>query len=123
MDAAAPRAGSIAVWDVVRIDFPFADDARTRRRPGLVVAIPEVSGSFAVLWVAMITSAPTGMWPQDVPISDLRLGGLDHTCVVRISKVTVLDVRLAVRIGELADADRVKVRNGLRSVLKDALAE
>jgi mRNA-degrading endonuclease toxin of MazEF toxin-antitoxin module len=123
MDATVPRPGRNAIWDIVRVDFPFADDARTRRRPGLVVAIPAVRGDFAVLWVAMITSAPGGRWPLDVPISDLPRGGLDHACVVRTSKITVLDARLVVRIGELADADRVKVRAGLRAVLKNALTE
>lgn len=110
------------MWDIVRVDFPFAGEARTRRRPGLVAAIPAVHGAFAVLWVMMITSAPGGKWPLDVPISDLRLGGLDHAaCVVRVSKITVLDARLAVRIGELSGVDRVNVRVSLRAVLKDAM--
>jgi mRNA-degrading endonuclease toxin of MazEF toxin-antitoxin module len=123
MDAASPPARGIAVWDIVRVDFPFADEARTRRRPGLVAAIPAVHGDFAVLWVMMITSAPGGKWPFDVSISDLRLGGLDHACMVRVSKITVLDARLAVRIGELAEMDRVNVRESLRAVLKDAFGE
>jgi mRNA-degrading endonuclease toxin of MazEF toxin-antitoxin module len=123
MDAVSPRPVGIAVWDIVRVDFPFADEARTRRRPGLVAAIPAMHGDFAVLWVVMITSAPSGRWPLDVAISDLALGGLDHACVVRTSKITVLDARLAVRVGELSEADRVEVRAGLRAVLKDALDE
>ncbi len=80
----------------VCVDFPVADETRTRRRPALVAAVPSVHGDLAVPWVVMITSTLTGRWPLDVPISDLRLGGLGHACVVRTSKVTVLDVRLAV---------------------------
>jgi mRNA-degrading endonuclease toxin of MazEF toxin-antitoxin module len=121
MDAVSPRPTDIAVWDIVRVDFPFADEARTRRRPALVAAIPAVPEQFAVLWVMMITSARGGGWPFDVPISGLPLGGLDHACVVRVSKLTVLDARLAVRIGQLAEIDRVKVRTGLRAVLKDMM--
>jgi mRNA-degrading endonuclease toxin of MazEF toxin-antitoxin module len=124
VDSVSPSTPSgIAVWDIVRVDFPFADEAKTRRRPGLIVAVPAMPRDIAVLWVVMITSAPGGRWPLDVPISDLGLGGLDRPCVVRTSKITVLDARLAVRIGALADVDRVKVRVGLCAVLKDALAE
>ena len=123
MDAVSPRRDGFAVWDIVRVDHPFVDEARARRRPGLVAAIPDVHADFGVLWVVMMTSAPRGSWPLDVPITDLALGGLDHACVVRTSKITVLDARLAVRIGELAEADRVKVRAALHVVLKDALAE
>jgi hypothetical protein len=123
MDVVPLEAGDIAVWDIVRVDFPFADTARTRRRPGLVAAVPPVHGDFAVLWVVMITSAPTGRWPLDVPISNLGLGGLDHACFVRTSKITVLDARLAIRVGELAEVDRIEVRAGLRTVLKDLMAE
>ena len=32
--------GPIAPWDIVRVDFPFADQAATRRRPALVIAAP-----------------------------------------------------------------------------------
>jgi len=60
MDAVSPRPNDIDVWDIVRGDFPFADAAVTRRRPGLVAAIPAVRGDFAVLRVVMITSAPRG---------------------------------------------------------------
>jgi mRNA interferase MazF len=123
MDVMSPRPGGVAVWDIVRVDFPFADEARARRRPGLVVAVPSVHGEFAVLWVVMITSARNGTWPLDVVVSDLRLGELDHACVVRASKITTLDARLAVRIGELSEVDRVKVRAVLRAVLRDAMGE
>lgn len=123
MDTASPRTRDIGVWNVVRVDYPFADEARIRRRPALVIAVPAVRQDFAVLWVMMITSAQTGRWPLDVPISNLALGGLDHSCVVRTSKITAMDARLAVPIGELSEADRVGVRTSLRVALKDALPE
>ncbi len=69
----------------------------------------------------MITSAAHERWPLDVAISNLRLGGLTHACVVRVSKVTTLDERLAARIGELSAPDRVKVAAGLRTLLRDVL--
>src|ERR1051326_3352658 len=121
MDASPSQSDGIAVWDIVRVDYPSADEARTRRRPALVVATPAVSDEFAILWMLMITSAPQGTWPHDVSVSDLRLGGLDHPCVVRTSKITTLDARLAVRIGELARSDRALVREALRQVLRRAV--
>jgi mRNA-degrading endonuclease toxin of MazEF toxin-antitoxin module len=108
--------GAIAPWDIVRVDFPFADQA-ARRRPALVIAAPAATDAFVVLWVLMITSAARERWPLDVPVSDLRLGGLTHACVVRVSKVTTLDERLAARTGELSTPDRARVAAGLRTLL------
>ena len=112
---------AIAPWDIVRVDFPFADQAATRRRPALVIAAPAATDAFAVLWVLMITSAARERWPMDVPISDLPLGGLSRACVVRVSKVTTLDKRLAARIGELSAPDRGEVAAGLRTLLSPVL--
>ena len=110
MNTAGPMGASgIAPWDIVRVDFPFADQASTRHRPALVIAAPAATDAFAVLWVLMITSAAHQGWPLDVPTSDLGLGGLTHVGVVRVGKVTTLDSRLATRIGELSAPDRAEV--------------
>ena len=69
----------------------------------------------------MITSAARGRWPLDVPVSDLHSGGLSHACVVRTTKVTTLDSRLAARIGELSVADRAKVAACLTELLDAVL--
>jgi mRNA interferase MazF len=116
-----PRA-EIAPWDIVRVDFPFADEATTRRRPALVIATPAATDAFCIIWVLMITSAAQGRWPTDVPISDLRRGGLSHPCVVRTSKITALDSRLATPIGDLAATDRGRVAVYLNDLLATALA-
>jgi len=113
--------GAIVPWDIVRVDFPFADETTTRHRPAVVIATPSATDRLSILWVLMITSAAQGRWPLDIPVSDLRLGGLSHPCVVRTSKVTALDSRLAVRIGELAAADRVAVTACLRDLLGSVL--
>lgn len=113
---------AIAPWDIVLIDFPFADQTATRRRPALVIAAPAAIDAFAILWVLMITSAAHEAWPLDVPISDLGLGGLTYACVVRVSKVTTLDSRLVTRIGELSAPDRAEVAAGLRELLAPVLA-
>ncbi len=65
-----------------------AEQAATRRRPALVAAAPAATDASAILRVLMITSAARERWPLDVPISNLRLGGLTQASVVRVSKVT-----------------------------------
>jgi antitoxin PrlF len=89
----------------------------TRRRPALVMAAPTATDAFSIIWVLMITSANRGPWPLDVPVSDLRRGGLPHACVVRTSKIATFDSRIADWIGELAEADRVKVSAAVRTIL------
>lgn len=118
----AITAPNVDIWDIVRVEFPFADQAVTRRRPTLVIATPPATDSFSILWLLMITSAAQGPWPLDVPVSDLELGGLSHACVVRVSKLTTLDARLATRIGQLSRADRPAVTACLRQVLDAVLA-
>jgi len=117
----APNVEPLAVWDVVRVEFPYADEARTRRRPGLVIAAPDVVGPFTLIWVLMITSARHGLWPHDAPISDLSSAGLPHSCVVRPAKVATFDARLATRIGRLATVDRTSVAHALRAIMGDAI--
>jgi len=57
MDTIGSSDGAIAPWDIVRVDFPFADQAATRRRPALVIAAPAATDAFSIVWVLMITSA------------------------------------------------------------------
>ena len=121
MVAQPPVARAIAPWDIVRVDFPFADQAATRRRPALVIAAPSATGAFSLLWTLMITSANRGLWPLDVPVSDLKRAGLPHQCVIRTSKVATFDSRIADWIGDLAEADRQAVAATLRTILAPAL--
>ena len=116
-----PQAEKFAVWDVVRVEFPYADEARVRRRPGLVIAAREVVGAFTLIWILMITSARHGLWPLDAPISDLSSAGLPHPCVIRPAKVATFDARLATRIGRLAGVDQPTVARALRAILGDAV--
>lgn len=110
-----------SVWDIVRVDFPFADRAAARERPALVVAAIPVHADFSILWLAMITSASAGRWPFDVAISDLKAGDLLRPCFVRTSKIAAIDARLAIRTGMLASIDRQAVAATLRTILAPAL--
>ena len=47
-------ANQLAVWDVVRLPFPYTDRPVRRRRPALVVALPGTRAQLGRLWVLMI---------------------------------------------------------------------
>lgn len=110
-----------AVWDIVRVAFPYADSTTTRHRPALVIAVPSLLGAFGVTWLAMITSARHSPWPFDVPVSTLEGTGLSHASIVRTAKMAVLDSRLVDPIGRLAIDDRDRVRAALRLLLDAVL--
>jgi len=110
------------LWDIVQVDFPFADRAEMRRRPALVIAAAKVHAEFSLLWLAMITRATGGSRPFDVPISDLASGGLLRPCVIRTSKTASIDSRLVRWTGSLSQADRQAVAATLRKVLDPALS-
>jgi|SRR5271165_5228081 len=121
MNGPALHRSGFAVWDVVRVEFPYADQLVTRRRPALVIATPEVHEWFAVLWVLMITSARHQMWPGDVAVADLPAAGLSRACFVRSEKVATVDARIATPIGHLAAMDRANVTTHLRAMFEDLL--
>lgn len=122
MDTVATHPPAPTVWDIVRVDFPFADRAETRRRPALVIAVVPVHADFSLLWLAMITSASAGLWPLDVPISDPASGGLLRPCVVRTSKIASVDSRLAARTGTLAPADRGAIAQTMKAITGPVLS-
>ena len=117
MDVAFAAGRTLGVWDIVRVDFPFADEARTRRRPALVIAHLPATERFSIVWTLMITSATRGVWPGDVPVTDLDLGGLPRPSMVRSGKVAALDARLVERIGALSEGDRGRVAACVREAL------
>jgi mRNA interferase MazF len=112
---------TFAPWDIVRIEFPYADQVASRRRPALVVGIPEINLRFSVLWVLMITSARHRMWPRDVAIADLAAAGLSRPCFVRTEKIATVDARFATALGRLQSPERVLVAQHLRSLLQEVL--
>lgn len=112
----APQSRS-AVWDIVRVAFPYADTTTTRHRPALVIARPDVFGDFALVWLLMITSARHAPWPFDVLVSNLEGTGLSHASRVRPAKIAALDARLVEPIGRLGRADRDQVRASIRCLL------
>ncbi len=115
-----PRSG-FNVWDVVRVEFPYADQPIARKRPALVIAAPDLEGPFAILWLVMITSARHAAWLGDVAIIDLDSAGLPRPSYIRTSKVATIDTRYVVTIGSIAEPDRREVAQCLRTPLATVL--
>ena len=109
-----------AVWDVVRVPFPYADRPVRQRRPALVIAAPGVQAQLGLLWVLMITSADNRGWPGDVALADLPVTGLPAPSLVRTEKMACVDARDADRIGRLPEAERYAVTAQLRRHLAGA---
>ena len=111
---------ALAVWDVVRVPFPYTDRPVRQRRPALVVAIPGLQAQLGLLWALMITSAENRGWPGDVVVSELLAAGLPAPSLVRTEKMATVDIRDAERIGRLPQADRRMVTARLRRHLAGA---
>lgn len=107
-------------FDVVVVPFPYADRLAEKRRPALVVSSASL-GTFALVWVAMITSAANRKWSCDVPIGDLEQAGLPAPSVVRPAKIACIDpTRVLRRAGTLEPNAARKVEGQLRAFLAAA---
>ena len=113
----------IAVWDVVKVPFPYTNRPVQQRRPALVVARHDAAGTPALLWVLMVTSAANRGWPGDVPVSDLTAAGLPAESVVRTAKIATIEADDAERTGALPDPDQVEVARALRVALEKVLGK
>jgi mRNA interferase MazF len=113
---------SFVVCDIVRVEFPYADQPLARKRPALVIATPDLDAPFAVLWVVMITSARHDPWRGDVAITDLDSAGLSRASYIRTSKVATIDTRYVSPIGCLAEQDRGEVVHWLRTLFATVLS-
>ncbi|MBO1077372.1 type II toxin-antitoxin system PemK/MazF family toxin (plasmid) [Roseomonas marmotae] len=111
------------VWDLVKVPFPYTNRPVQQRRPALVIAAPEASGTPALLWVLMVTSAENRGWPGDVMVSDLTEAGLPAPSVVRPAKIATIEAGDAERIGRLPEPDQRQVAQALRASLGGVLAQ
>ncbi|MBV9734263.1 MAG: type II toxin-antitoxin system PemK/MazF family toxin [Acidisphaera sp.] len=109
------------VWDLVKVPFPYTNRPVHQRRPALVVAVPDASGTPDLLWVLMVTSADDRGWPGDVAVSDLNAAGLPAASIVRSAKIATIEARDTERIGSLPPQDRPQSIKGLRGNLAPAL--
>lgn len=104
-------------WDVVVLPFPYSDRLAEKRRPSVVVSKPEVTETYGIVWVAMITSARNAGWRCDVDIRDLEGTGLSHTSVIRPVKLATVDARRIIRV---AGAIGLREQAAVSQVLAEA---
>lgn len=107
-------------FDVVRVPFPFTDQAASKNRPALVLSGSETFNTpSGHALMAMITSESTAPWPLDCAINNLEEAGLPAPSKVRC-KLFTLDLRLVNgRLGKLDQVDRARVGAVLTSLLAD----
>ena len=106
--------------DIVLVPFPFADVPFEKRRPALIIGIPERSGDIQIYWVAMITSSRRQPWPSDVPIAPLEGTGLKTECLVRMATLASVDeARIARRIGAIPPELLLTLSEWIASVIRD----
>ena len=103
--------------DVVVVPFPFVDIAATKRRPSLILSRASFNNAHGHSICAMITTAARSSWPSDIAISDLKIAGLSHACVVRWKLFTLPNNIILRQAGRLAASDRSNVVTVARSIL------
>jgi mRNA interferase MazF len=103
-------------YEIVVVPFPFTQRPSVKRRPALALSSVEFNEGSGNTLFAMITSSENDLWPLDFAL-DYEAAGLSRSCVVRF-KLFTLDNRVIIkRIGELREADRRTIRQGLKQLL------
>jgi mRNA interferase MazF len=96
--------------DVVVVPFPYADMLAEKRRPAVVVSMPQLEKDHSIVWLAMVTSTEQRR-QGDVPVTDLAAVGLTAACFVRPAKIATASVsRIVRKAGALSAPDWQAVR-------------
>ncbi len=104
-------------WDVIAVPFPFTDQARSKRRPALVLSHQDFHNACGHVICAMITSAQRSAWATDIAITDLQTAGLKHASLIRF-KLFTLDTALPLAfLGRLTAVDQAHVLRQLHTLL------
>ena len=98
--------------------YPFVEEARVVRRPGLIITTKGLGPLASLGWVAMVTSALRPGWPGDIPIEAWHDSGLKIPSKVRTEKIATLDLSTAEPIGSASDALLFAVRQRVGSYLE-----
>ncbi len=90
--------------DVIKVPFPYTDRATRQSRPALVVSTARLKDLHGLLWVVMITSAENRGWPDDVPVTNLKMAGLPSPSLIRSAKIATIDAADASKLGQVSAA-------------------
>lgn len=103
-------------FDIVVVDFPFAERQGQRKRPALILSGEHRNGCTGTAIIAMITRADAAPWPGDIDVARYDEAGLRKPCKVRL-KLHTIDINAVKAVGCLHDDDRAPVMNSLRQAL------
>jgi mRNA interferase MazF len=106
------------IYEIVVVPFPFTDRENTKNRPALILSSELFNAKNGKSLMAMITSN-TGkeLWPNDMPIRDLKTAGLEKASLIRF-KIFTIDHRLIkARIGFLHNEDIKRIKVTLKEIL------
>ena len=106
-------------WDVLVTTFPFADDARSKKRPVLCVASFHPTKDIELYWVLMVTSTKLKGWQGDIEVHDLKRTGLPVPSIVRTTKIACVDASLIEKKAGVLDAT---TKEAVRRMLQDLFA-
>ena len=90
--------------DVIKVPFPYTDRATRQSRPALVVSTARLKDLHGLLWVVMVTSAENRGWPDDVPVTNLKMAGLPSPSLIRSAKIATIDAADASKLGQVSAA-------------------
>ena len=100
--------------DVIKVPFPYTDRATRQSRPALVVSTARLKDLHGLLWVVMITSAENRGWPDDVPVSNLKMAGLPSPSLIRSAKLATIEAADALKLGQVSAGELGLVTEQLR---------
>jgi mRNA interferase MazF len=100
--------------DIVLIPFPFTDFTGEKLRPALVLI-----NSSQDITVCFITSQLKWKEDTDINLYPSKLNGIKKQSLIRVSKITTLDKKLAIgKLGSLSNEEITNVNINLRQLLK-----
>jgi mRNA interferase MazF len=105
-------------WDVIVSPYPFVEIFESKIRPVLVLTTKKFNENHGICFAAMITTARkfTDVRTDDIPIKDVDMAGLKRPCVVRMSRLSTIELTAECRkIGTLAAAERPKIDAVMRA--------
>ena len=107
-------------WDLILAPYPYVEVFDAKVRPALVLTVESFNARHQVCFAAMITTAKalTDLRDDDFAMADLNGTGLTRPCVIRMSRISTIDLSDGVRkIGEVARTERTKVERTLKAAL------
>jgi mRNA interferase MazF len=90
--------------DIVKLPFPYTDQAAEKYRPALVVSLGNIGKNGELIWVVMITSDSPGKVPQpgDLKITAFTAAGLPFPSIIRPVKIATYDAVRATQVGSIS---------------------